>query len=209
MGAENEARDALVAAGRRLAHRGLIIATEGNLSVRLGGDLFLTTPAAMEKGALAPDDLIVVDADGRPTGPTSRRPSSEWALHREIYRLRPDLGAVCHAHPSYALAYACARRAVPTTMMPEAATVLGDDVPVAPYATPGTDEVAESIRDIAVRRDVFLLANHGAVACGRDTTTALHRMETLERVAEVTLLAASVGGGVRLTRSELKRLTDS
>ena len=203
---ERAAREALVAAGRRLADRGLIIATEGNLSVRLGGDLFLTTPAGVEKGALAPDDLLLVDLDGRLRGDARRRPSSEWALHREVYRLRPEIAAVCHAHPSYALAYACARRAIPTTMMPEAVIVLGDDVPVAPYATPGSEEVAASVREIVARRDVFLLANHGAVAAARDLTTALHRMETVERVAEVTLLAASVGGGVRLTRGDLRKL---
>jgi len=205
--AELELRTAIVEAGRRLARRNLIVAAEGNLSVRFGGDLFLTTPAGCEKGRLEPDDLVVVDLDGRPQG-GGRRPSSEWGLHREIYLQRPDLEAVCHAHPPYALAFAVARRKIPTTLMPEAVVVLGEDVPVAPYATPGTDEVAASIRDVITRHDALLLANHGAVACARNLGGALQRMETLERVAEVALLAAPLGGGVRLTRSDVKKLTD-
>ena len=206
MAAEAQARASMVEAGRRLAQRNLIVAAEGNLSVRLGGDLFLTTPAGCEKGRLDLDDLVVVDLDGRPQG-GGRRPSSEWGLHREIYLLRPDLRAVCHAHPPYALAFAVARRSIPTTLMPEAVVVLGEEVPVAPYATPGTDEVAASIREAIARHDVLLLANHGAVACARDLGSALQRMETLERVAEVALLAAPLGGGVRLTRSDVRKLT--
>ncbi len=204
---EREARTAIVEAGRRLSERNLIVAAEGNLSVRLGGDFFLTTPAGCEKGRLGTDDLVVVDLEGRPQAGGSR-PSSEWGLHREIYLRRPDLMAVCHAHPPYALAFAVARRKIPTSLMPEAVVVLGEDVPVAPYATPGTDEVAASIREVIAVHDVLLLANHGAVACARDLPTALQRMETLERVAEVALLAAPLGGGVRLTRSDVRKLLD-
>ena len=205
MDGERQYRSAIVEAGRRLARRNLIVAAEGNLSVRLGGDLFLTTPAGCEKDHLDEADLVVVDLDGRPQG-NGRRPSSEWGLHREIYLQRPDLAAICHAHPPYALAFAVARRRIPTTLMPEAVVVLGEDVPVAPYATPGSDEVAASIREVIPRHDVLLLANHGAVACARDLATAVQRMETLERVAEVALLAAPLGGGVRLTRHDVRKL---
>ncbi len=206
MPAAGELREALVEAGRRLAGRNLIVAAEGNLSVRLGGDLFLTTPAGGDKGDMDPGDLLVVDIDGRPREASRGRPSSEWGLHREIYLQRPDLHAVCHAHPPYALAFACARRQLPATMMPEAVVVLGGDVPVAPYATPGTAEVAASVQGPIRTHDALLLANHGAVTAGADLTTALRRMETLERVAQVALLATPLGGGVRLTRSEVRKL---
>ncbi|MCB1150964.1 class II aldolase/adducin family protein [bacterium] len=204
MGAEAGAREALVRAGRRLADRDLIVAAEGNLSVRLGGDLFLTTPAGREKGSLGLGDLVVVDLEGNPRG-GRLRPSSEWRLHREIYRRRPDVGAVCHAHPPHALAFACARRPLPA-LMPEAVMVLEGEVPVAPYAAPGTDAVAESVRELIARRPCLLLANHGAVTTGRDMEQALHRMETLERVAQTALLADRLGGGVVLTAAEVREL---
>ncbi|HPF35954.1 MAG TPA: class II aldolase/adducin family protein [Candidatus Krumholzibacteria bacterium] len=191
-------------AGRRLADRDLIVAAEGNLSVRLGGDLFLTTPAGREKGSLGLGDLVVVDLEGNPRG-GRLRPSSEWRLHREIYRRRPDVGAVCHAHPPHALAFACARRPLPA-LMPEAVMVLEGEVPVAPYAAPGTDAVAESVRELIARRPCLLLANHGAVTTGRDMEQALHRMETLERVAQTALLADRLGGGVVLTAAEVREL---
>jgi len=204
VGAEAGAREALVRAGRRLADRDLIVAAEGNLSVRLGGDLFLTTPAGREKGSLGLGDLVVVDLEGNPRG-GRLRPSSEWRLHREIYRRRPDVGAVCHAHPPHALAFACARRPLPA-LMPEAVMVLEGEVPVAPYAAPGTDAVAESVRELIARRPCLLLANHGAVTTGRDMEQALHRMETLERVAQTALLADRLGGGVVLTAAEVREL---
>lgn len=204
MGGEAGAREAVVQAGRRLAARDLIVAAEGNLSVRLGGDLFLTTPAGREKGSLHHGDLVVVDLDGNSRG-GRLRPSSEWLLHREIYVRRPDVGAVCHAHPPYALAFACARRPLPA-LMPEAVMVLGGAVPVAPYAPPGTAAVAASVGELIARRPCLLLSNHGAVTTGRDMEQALHRMETLERVAQTALLAARLGGGVELTAAEIREL---
>ena len=105
----------------------------------------MTTPAGREKGSLGHGDLVVVDLEGNPRG-GRLQPSSEWRLHREIYRRRPDVGAVCHAHPPHALAFACARRPLPA-LMPEAVMVLEGEVPVAPYAAPGTDAVAESVRE--------------------------------------------------------------
>jgi len=204
VGPEAGAREAVVRAGRRLADRGLIVAAEGNLSVRLGGDLFLTTPAGREKGGLGHGDLVVVDLAGRSRG-GRLRPSSEWLLHREIYLRRPDVGAVCHAHPPHALAFACARRSLPA-LMPEAVMVLDGEVPVAPYAAPGTAAVAASVGELIRRRPCLLLANHGAVTTGRDMEQALHRMETLERVAQTALLAVRLGGGVELTPDEVREL---
>lgn len=202
---EAAARDALVQAGARLASLGLIVAAEGNLSVRLGGDLFLTTPSGLAKGNLGVADLVVVDLDGAPRSGRFR-PSSEWPLHREVYRRRPDVSAVCHAHPPHALAFACARRPLPA-LMPEAVIVLGGEVPVTPYATPGTEDVARAVGDVASAHDAFLLANHGAVTLGRTVREALHRMETLERVAQVALLADRLGGGVPLTALEKRDLS--
>lgn len=201
---EAGAREALIEAGRRLDELRLIIAAEGNLSVRLGGDLFLCTPAGAPKGSLRTSDLVVVDLEGVSRG-GRRTPSSEWRLHAEVYRSRPEIAAVCHAHPPHALAFACARRPLPV-LMPEAVAVLGGSVPVAPYAPPGGEEVAASVRPLLPQHDALLLANHGALTLGLDTSQALARMEVLERVAQVALAAEPLGGGVPLTAAEIREL---
>ncbi len=201
---ETRAREALVRAGRQLATTGLIVAAEGNLSVRLSGDLFLSTPAGFAKGEMTVGDLVVVDLSGVCRGGRLQA-SSEWPVHREIYRARPDINAVCHAHPPHASAYACARRLIPF-LMPEAVVVLGDKIPLVPYATPGSQELADVVAEIAGQCFAFLLANHGAVTCGNDVRQALHRMETLERIAQVAMLAERVGGGIPLSNQQILKL---
>ncbi len=205
MPAQEAMRRELVRTGRLLYDRQLIVAAEGNLSVRLGGDLFLTTPAGACKGELAENDLVLVDTAGRPRYPEGPRPSSEWALHREIYARRPDAGAICHAHPPYATAFACAGRGLPADLLPEAVLLLGD-VPLAPCATPGTEDVPDSVRPLLTGRRALLLSNHGAVAWGPDLETARQRLETVERLAQVALLAAALGGPVPLPPEILQRL---
>ncbi len=199
--------DEIVRVGRLLSERRYVVAGEGNLSVRLGPGRYLVTPAGAAKGDLAPGDLVEVDADGRPFGPG--RPSSEWRLHAEIYRQRPDVSAVCHAHPPHATAYACARRALPASILPEAVLLLGGEVPLAPYATPGTPEIVASIQPLVARHQAFLLSNHGVVAVGGSLEEAYRRLETVERVAEVGLEAERLGGAVRLTPLQVRRLDDA
>ncbi len=200
--------DEIVRVGRLLAEGRYVVAGEGNLSVRLDAGRFLITPAGARKGELAPEDVVAVDLDGRAvSGP--RRPSSEWRLHAEIYRRRPDAGAVCHAHPPNATAFACARRTPPPSLLPEALLLLGDEVPLAPYATPGTDEVAASLAGRLDRGRALLLASHGAVTWADDLAEAFGRMEVLERLAEIALGAERLGGGVRLTHSEALRIREA
>lgn len=194
----------IVRIGRLLYDRRLIVAAEGNLSVRLGVDRFLTTPAGRRKGDLSAADLVEVGLDGEWSG--ASRPSSEWRLHAAVYRVRPDVGAIVHAHPPYATAHAVARRPLIGALLPEAVLVLGGDVPLTPYAMPGTPEVGEGVARLARDHQAVLLANHGAVAFGHDLEDAYRRMETVERLAEVSVLAAGLGGGVRLTLQEIRRL---
>lgn len=196
--------DDIVRVGRLLYERRYVVAGEGNLSVRLGPGRFLVTPAGACKGDLTPDGLVEVDDDGRPRGPG--RPSSEWSLHAEIYRQRPDVAAVCHAHPPRATAYACARRALPATILPEAVLLLGGDVPLAPYATPGTPEVAASVRPFVPRCQAILLSNHGVVTVGGSLEEAYRRLEIVERVAEVGAGAERLGGAVHLTNQQVRKM---
>ncbi|HVP69595.1 MAG TPA: class II aldolase/adducin family protein [Anaeromyxobacteraceae bacterium] len=188
---EGRLRRDVVEACRRLHERGLIGAGEGNVSCRLGPDRLLVTPSGANKGFLRPEDLLVVDAEGRVVRGRGR-PSTELRMHLAAYRARPDAGAVVHAHPLTAVAFTVAGLPPPNAILPEAVLVLGE-VAVAPFATPGTDEVPRSLAGLWRGREVLLLERHGALALGRDVFQAFDRVETLERVCRVALAARLLG----------------
>lgn len=189
--AEARLRRDLVETCRRLHARDLIGAGEGNVSARLGRDHFLVTPSGANKGYLAPADLVVVDAGGAVVKGKGRA-STELRMHLAAFAARPDVEAIVHAHPITAVALTVAGVPPPNDLVPEAAVTLGE-IAVAPFATPGTDEVPASLAPLLARHDVLLLERHGALALGRTLAEALDRMETLERVARVALLARLVG----------------
>lgn len=183
-------RRQMVEIGRRLKQQNLIVSAEGNLSVRLGGRAFLVTPAGVGKGDLRVQDLLEIDAAGRCV---RGRPSSEWPLHRRIYEARPDIAAICHAHPPWATAFAAAGRDLDGALLTETAALLGR-VPVCPRAEPGTESAAASVLPHIRDHDAVLLGSHGAVTVGRDLGAAFALLETVERLAQVTLLAAIARG---------------
>jgi L-fuculose-phosphate aldolase len=194
---------ALIAAGRRLDDLGLVPARDGNLSARWGENRLLITATGARARALTEDSVVEVDMSGDVVhGGT---PSAETGLHRAIYVLRPDAHAVIHAHPPKASGFACAGLALTEPLMPEAVVHLGP-VPLTPYATPGTPELEAAVADAARHHDGFLLANHGAVTLGASVEEALDRMEILEHVAHITLVANLLGGSKRLGSAELAAL---
>lgn len=184
-------RLALCAAGRRLLAADLIAAAEGNLSARLPGGTFLVTPSGVSKAALQPGDLLEVDTAGRVVGGAGR-PSTELAMHLAAYAARPDVAALVHAHPVTAVAFTIAGVPWPGDLVPEAAVTLGP-VAVAPFAVPGTAEVPASLAPFLPRHDVLLLSRHGALCLGRTVEEAVARMELLERVARMALIARTLG----------------
>jgi L-fuculose-phosphate aldolase len=188
---QSSLRAQLVEIGRRLHARELIGAGEGNVSCRLAADRFLVTPSGANKGYLAPGDLVVVDAAGAVVEGTGRA-STELRMHLAAYAARPDVAAIVHAHPITAVALTVAGVPPPNDLVPEAAVTLGE-IAVAPFATPGTDEVPASLAPLLPRHDVILLARHGALALGRTLDEAFDRMETLERVARIALVARVAG----------------
>ena len=188
---ETRLRRDLVEVCRRLHDRRLIGAGEGNVSCRLGPDRLLVTPSGASKGYLRPAELAVVDLQGRKIRGRGR-PSTELLMHLAAYAARPDVGAVVHAHPLTAVAFTVAGVAPPNDLLPEAVLVLGR-IAVAPFATPGTDEVPDSLSPFWKGHDVILLERHGALALGSDLFQALDRMETLERVCEVAARARALG----------------
>lgn len=198
------ARDAVVACGRRLDALGYAPATDGNVSARLGPGTVAVTPAGREKGSLLPEELLVVDLDGKVLEGTGR-PSTETPMHLLCYRLRGDVGGVVHAHPPVATAFAAAGVPLDVPVMPEAVLTVGA-VPLVPYATPGTEELARALEPFVEGHDAFLLASHGVLTLGRDVREALHRMERVEHLAKVSLAARLLGGPRELTGAQVASL---
>ncbi|HET9553819.1 MAG TPA: class II aldolase/adducin family protein [Anaeromyxobacteraceae bacterium] len=190
--ADHALRLALCAAGRRLLERDLIGAAEGNLSARRGDGTFLVTPSGVSKGALAPEELLVVDAAGAVVEGRGR-PTSELRMHLAAYAARPDVQAAVHAHPITAVALTVAGAGWPGDLVPEAAVTLGP-VAVAPFAVPGTGAVPGSLAPFLPVHDVILLERHGALCLGATVAEATDRMETLERVARMAVIARAAGG---------------
>jgi L-fuculose-phosphate aldolase len=201
---EARLRRDLVEVCRRLHERRLLGAGEGNVSCRLGPARLLVTPSGANKGYLRPADLVVVDLSGAKVRGRGR-PSTELRMHLAAYAARPDVEAVVHAHPITAVAFTVAGVAPPDRLMPEAVLVLGP-VAVAPYATPGTEEVPRSLGPFWSGHEVVLLERHGALALGRDLFQACDRMETLERVCEVAAAARALGRCEPLPAAAVARL---
>ncbi|MGH7518929.1 MAG: class II aldolase/adducin family protein [Gemmatimonadales bacterium] len=200
---------AIVQCCRRLWEAGLIAGAAGNVSVRFGPDRVLVTPSGLLKCDLAVRDLVEVDLAGTPrrgaTQHGSRRASSELDLHLRVYRRRPACGAVVHAHPPAATAFAVAGEALPADVLPETILYLGP-VPLVPYAMTGTPALGDAVEPFLDRHVAVLLANHGAVAWGPDLTTAHIRMESLEHSARILLAARALGQITRLTAEQVSAL---
>ncbi len=163
----------------------------------------LITATGARKRSLTAEDFAEVAADGRPIA--GARASTELGMHLTVYRLRPDVGAIVHAHPPVAVGFASAGLGLTECLMPEVAMSLGG-VPLTPYATPGTPEIEAAIADAARVHDAFLLANHGAVTLGGTVDEALDRMETLEHFARIALVTRLLGGGRPLGPAEVAAL---
>jgi L-fuculose-phosphate aldolase len=204
MRGEREARAAIVATGRRLYERRILASIEGNMSVRMAGDRILASPSGVNKGFMAEDDLVVTDLDGNPAG--GGKPSSEMLMHLAIYRERDDLNAVVHAHPPVATGYAVAGRQLPAAVLAEIVTTLGC-IPIAPYGTPSTLELADAVRGPIRTYDALLLANHGALTAGVTLEQAEERMYQLEHFAEVSLVSELLGGPQTFSAEEVERLS--
>lgn len=203
-GREDALRRDLVRYSRWLYRLGYTPATTGNLSVRLDKRTLLVTPTGASKHLLRRSDMVLVDLDGhRLEG--ARNATSELGMHLAFYRQRDDVQAVIHAHPPIATAFACAGHALDELLSQEAAMVLGP-VPLAPYATTGTDEVAGSLRPLIPAYDAMLLANHGAVVCGVSLFDAFCKMETLEHVAQIRLAAYRLGAWNTIEGDQERRL---
>ncbi len=173
---------------RKLESGGLIAASDGNVSCRMGPDCILITPGGVSKGDIAAEELAKTDMEGALLeGPL--KPSSEIRMHLLVYRMRPDVSAIVHAHPPMATAFTIAGFPLNSKVLPEVWLMLGK-VPLAPYATPASEEVARSIEPHVAASRAILLKRHGAVTFGRDLAEACMRMEKLEHCAKILFYAS-------------------
>jgi len=202
--AERQYRRLICRVGRWMYSSGHVVANEGNLSVRLDGHRILVTPSGKCKGRLVLDDLLVTDLNGEVVRGEGQ-PSSELLMHLLYYRSRPEVRAICHAHPPTATGFAAAGRALEEPVLPEVIVGLGK-IPLASYGTPGTWELCAGLEPLVRTYDAVLLENHGVVTCGPDLGTAYQRMETVEQFARVMLTAELLGGPHLLSRAEVQRL---
>ena len=201
---EEQIRADIVEAGRRMYARGYVASNDGNISARLDDGRLITTPRSVSKGFMTPDMMVVVDSEGRKMA-GDRDPSSELPMHLEIYRNRPDVSAVVHAHPPLATGFAVAGIPLTRAVLAEVITTLGS-IPIAEYGTPSTAELPDAVRRYIKAHDGMLLANHGAVTCGPSVMGAYYKMETIEHFAKISLVARLLGRENLISREEVDRL---
>lgn len=193
--------------GRRLWQREYVEGNAGNITVRLpgGGDLLLCTPSLVSKGFMRPEDMCVVDLNGRQLAGTRRR-TSEILLHTRIMQAQPGAASCVHCHAPYATAYAVAGVAPPSGYLSEVELFVGE-IALARYATPGSPEVAAAVAPLAVDHPVVLMANHGVVSWGGSVEEAYFRIEIVEAYLRTMAIAAHIGNGPRaLSALELEAL---
>lgn len=180
---DQEAKALILEVGRRMFERQYVAANDGNISIRTGENRVWVTPAGVSKGYMTEDMLVCVDLSGKILEGTAK-PSSESKMHLRVYQENPEVGSVVHAHPIAATTFSIARIPLDVALMTESVIGLGV-VPVAEYATTGTQGVPDSVAPYCRDYNACLLANHGALTWGKDALQAYYRMETLECYATI------------------------
>lgn len=203
---EWDAREQICEIGRRLWQRQYVEASAGNLSYRLSDGRILATPTMISKGFMQPDDLVILDRDGNQLA-GRRRKTSEILVHLAILANRPDIRCVIHSHAPHATAFAITSGTLPKCIHPEIELFLGE-VPIAPYETPGTQRVADSLLPYVRDYNVFLLASHGLVAAGTGILDAYWKTEIVDAYCRLLILSRSIGEPNRLNVDQMSELME-
>ena len=190
--------------GRRMYARNFVAASDGNISARLDNGHYLCTPSGVSKGFMKPEDLIVADEQGNYVSGTGKV-TSEFPTHLACFEERPDVDAVVHAHPPYAIAFTLAGHSLADPILPEVVAAFGG-VPTTAYATPGTPEGNEVIRPLIGGADAVMLDRHGSVTVGKSVEEAYFKLEKLEHAAETLHYAHALGTLSKLSPDEVKRM---
>jgi len=207
MANEWEIKKLICELGRRMYLQGFVAANDGNISYRLGNGRYLCTPTGVSKGFLSPEDIAVVDDEGKQIGGTKPR-TSEILLHLEIFHELPEINAVTHAHPPHATAFAVAGVDIPNCVLPEVEIWIGQ-VPLAQYDTPGGKQFAETVLPhLRNKANTILLANHGVVSCDGDLEHAYFHLETVDMYCKILLLSKQVGNVQQIAEPKVRELLD-
>src|SRR3954451_23664308 len=177
--------------GRRVYAKGFVAANDGNISFRLSEDRVLCTPTRVSKGFMKPDDLCIVDLDGKQVSGTKKR-TSEILLHLSVLKARPEVRSCIHTHPPHATAFAVAHEPIPKCILPEFEVFLGE-VAIAPYETPGTQAFADTVLPYVHDTDTIILANHGTITYGSDLQDAYFKTEIIDAYCRILILAKQLG----------------
>lgn len=205
-GDESTLRARMASTAAQMYHKGFISGVAGNLSHRLEQNRILTTPGGVGKAELAPESLVVTNLEGEVvSAPSGIKPTSEMPMHLEVYRQRPDVAAVIHAHPAACVALSLVGIDMEEPLIPEAVVLLGP-VPTTEYATPSSVENREAIAGLIADHDAIILAHHGVLTVGRSLEEAYLRLETLEHVAGTIALAYQIGQPRKLTPQAVEKL---
>ena len=203
---EYEIKKEICDIGKRIYDSGMVAANDGNIYVKLNENEFLCTPTGVSKGFMTPDYICKVDRDGKVIQANKGfKPSSEIKMHMRVYKERPDVNSVVHAHPMYATGFAIAGIPLTQPIMPEAVITLGC-VPIAEYGTPSTEEIPDAISKYLQYYDAVLLENHGALSYSDSLLAAYHKMESVEFYAKLLFIAKQLGGPKELSKAQVERL---
>ncbi len=206
MKSEYEIKKEICEIGRRIYNKGMVAANDGNISVKISDNEFLCTPTGVSKGFMTPEYICKVDKEGKVIQANPGfKPSSEIKMHMRVYKERPDVVSVVHAHPMYATGFAIAGIPLTQPIMPEAVITLGC-VPIAEYGTPSTEEIPDAISKYLQHYDAVLLENHGALTYSDSLLSAYHKMESVEFYAQLLFIAKQIGGPKELSDSQVQRL---
>ena len=198
-----EQKQAICDIGHKLWQLNFVAANDGNISLKVSDNVLLATPTGISKSELVPEMILETDMQGNVITPSKYSPSSELKMHLRCYQAREDVVSVVHAHPPIATGFAIANIPLDFYTMPEAILALGN-VPIAPYGTPSTCEVPDSLMEFLPEHDVILLQNHGAISLGSSLKNAYYKMETLEHYAKTTFIALKLGGVKELNQKQIK-----
>ncbi len=207
---ERLVRQEIVKICRLMYEKGFISASDGNVSARIGSDKILITPSGLHKGLLEANQLLIVDETGNRAGPVTPesrklKPTSELSMHLEAYRLRPDIGAVVHAHPPITIALSIAGIPLADCLLPEVIVFLGL-IPTTEYATPSSEENVRAIRQFISDHDALVLQRHGSLTVGDSPTQGFMRLETVEQNARIAFMLAQLGVRNPLPAEDVNKL---
>lgn len=204
MKAHNHFRKEIAYFMRRLYKRGLTTTSGGNISLKLADGIILITSSQTDKGRMKAADIGMTDMQGNQLSPKLKL-SMETGMHIAVYKVRPDINAIVHAHPPLATSFAVAHKSIDTALMGESRAVLGN-IAIAAYQLMGTEALAETVAAQLTEANVVLLANHGVLAAGKDLLQAFDRLELTEACAKIQLFSQLIGQPQPLSDEEVQAI---